>query len=113
MPVVRIDALCQCEGCGKRFGIEVDTGRDLNNNEFPDFESLVREEVRNGLTPGYVWGVRGKATVDRMSLSYQVTIQAELMLCDVCSRKCDDLPIEANLTRAQVNEALGLPGETT
>jgi hypothetical protein len=57
--------------------------------------------------------VRGKATVDRMSLSYQATIQADLTLCDICSRKCDDLPIEGNLTRAQVNRALGLPGETT
>jgi hypothetical protein len=111
MPVVRIDALCQCEGCGKRFGIEVDIGRGLNNKEFPDFEALVREEVRNGLSPGYVWGVRGKATVDRFSLSYSVTIQGELLLCDVCSKKCDDLPVEANLTREQVNEALGLAEE--
>ncbi len=113
MPVVRIDALCCCEGCGKRFGIEVDIARDLNNKIFPDFESLVREEIRNGLNPGYTWGVRGKATVDRMSLSYSVTIQADLILCDVCSRKCDDVPIEGNLTLPQVNTALGLPGETT
>lgn len=113
MSVVRVDALCQCEGCGKRFGIEIDIGRNLNNKEFPDFESLVREEIRNGLSAGYTWGVRGKTTVDRMALSGWVTIQAELMLCDVCSRKCDDLPIERNLTRAEVNGALGLPGETT
>ena len=111
MPVVRIDALCECEGCGKRFGIEVDIGRNLNNEVFPDLESLVREEIRNGLNAGYTWGVRGKATVDRLSLSYSVTIQAELMLCDVCSRKCDDVPIDDNLTREQVNEALGLKGE--
>lgn len=35
------------------------------------------------------------------------------MLCDICSKKCDDLPIEGNLTRAQVNRALGLPEGTT
>lgn len=111
MPAVRIDALCQCEGCGKRFGIELDLGRNLNNELFPDFEALVREEIRNGLSPGYTWGVRGKATVDRLSLSGSVTIQAELMLCDVCTRKCDDLPIERNLTRDEVNEVLGITGE--
>jgi hypothetical protein len=108
MPVVRIDALCQCEGCGKRFGIEVDLGRDLNNKVFPDFEALVREEIRNGLSPGYTWGVRGKATVDRLPLTGWVTIQAELMLCDVCSRKCDDVPVERNLTRAEVAKVLGI-----
>jgi hypothetical protein len=113
MSVVRVDALCQCEGCGKRFGIEVDIGRDLNNEALPDFEALVREEIRNGLSPGFVWGVRGKATVDRLPVSYSVTIQADLMLCDICSRKCDDLPIERNLTLAEVNEVLGLQGETT
>lgn len=31
------------------------------------------------------------------------------MLCDVCSKKCDDLPIERNLTRAEVNDVLGIP----
>lgn len=111
MPAVRIDALCQCEGCGKRFGIELDLGRNLTNEHFPDFDSLAREEIRNGLSPGYVWGVRGKATVDRLSLSGSVTIQADLMLCDVCTRKCDDVPVERNLTRAEVNEALGLEQE--
>jgi hypothetical protein len=113
MAVVRIDALCECEGCGKRFGIEIDIGRDLNNEVFPDFDSIAREEIRNGLNAGYVWGVRGKATVDRLPLSGCVTIQAELMLCDVCTRKCDDLPVEDNITRAQVNEALGLPAQTS
>lgn len=42
-----------------------------------------------------------------------LAMQAGLMLCDVCSKKCDLLPIEGELTRAQVNEALGLPKETT
>ena len=43
-----------------------------------------------------------------MALSYQATVQADLLLCDVCSRKCDDLPIEGDLTLAQVHEALGV-----
>lgn len=108
MPVVRIDALCECEGCQKQFGIELDLGRDLNNPLFPDFDALAREEIRNGLNPGYRWGVRGKQTVDRLPLTYSITIQAELMLCDECSHKCDDLPIERNLTLDEVNEVLGL-----
>jgi hypothetical protein len=113
MPVVRADALCECEGCGKRFGVELDIGIDLKCGDNADFEALVRDTICGGNATCYIWGVRGKATVDRMSLSYQATIQAELMLCDVCSRKCDDLPIEGALTRAQVNMALNLPDETT
>lgn len=113
MTVKRVDALCECEGCGKRFGIELDIGRDLGNEIFPDFDAIAREEIRSGHTAGYTWGVRGKATVERFPLSGSVTIQAGLMLCDVCTRKCDDLPIERNLTLAEVNGALGLPGETT
>ncbi len=113
MTVVRIDALCCCEGCGKRFGVEIDVAEELKGGSNADFEELVRDTIRGGMAACYTWGVRGKATVDRMSLSYQATIQADLMLCDICSRKCDDLPIEGNLTRAQVNRALGLPGDTT
>lgn len=113
MPAVRIDALCECEGCGKRFGVELELATEITGSFFEDFEGLVREEILSGNACCYTWGVRGKATVDRMSLSYHPTIQGELMLCDVCSRLCDDLPIEGNLTRAQVNEALGLPSETT
>lgn len=108
MSAVRIDALCECEGCGKRFGIELDLGEDLRDGEYKDFEALVRDTIRGGSCVSYIWGVRGKATIDRMSLSYQPTIQADLMLCDVCSKKCDDLPIEGALTRDQVNEALGI-----
>lgn len=110
MGVVRIDALCECEGCQKRFGIELELASELE--EYLDFEELARETIRGGNAITYTWGVRGKMTVDRLSLSYQPTIQADLMLCDVCSRKCDDLPIEGNLTRAQVNGALGLPADT-
>jgi hypothetical protein len=112
MAVVRIDALCECEGCGKRFGVEVDLAAELKGGEYEDFEALVRGTVRDGNATCYVWGVRGQRTVDRLSLSCQATVQAELLLCDICSRKCDDLPIEGALSRAQVNEALGLPGET-
>lgn len=111
MSVVRIDALCECEGCGKRFGVEIDIATDLDDN-YLDFEDMVRDTI-NGGTAGYTWGVRGKATVDRLPLTYQPTIQGDLMLCDICSKKCDDLPIEGNLTRAQVNRALGLPEGTT
>jgi len=85
---------------------------DLRDGLHPDFESLVRETIREGQCNCYTWGVRGKATVDRMPLSYHTTIQAGLMLCDICSRKCDDLPIKGALTRAQVNKILGLSGET-
>lgn len=106
MPVVRVDALCECEGCQKRFGVEVELATDLK--EHADFESLVRETVRNGDALCYTWGVRGKQTIDRMALSYQATVQAGLLLCDACSRKCDDLPVKGNLTLVQVHEALGV-----
>lgn len=113
MPVVRIDALCQCEGCGKRFGVELELAEDLKDGGHADFEALVRETIRGGLGPFYSWAVRGKQTVDRVALSYVPTIQADLMLCDICSKRCDAVPIEENLTREQVNDALGLPSETT
>lgn len=107
MPVVRIDALCRCEGCDKRFGVEIELAADIGNVD--DFEELVREEIRGGNATSYTWGVRGKMTVDRLPLSCQPTIQADLMLCDRCSKLCDDLPIEGALTRAQVEKALNLP----
>lgn len=113
MSVVRIDALCECEGCGKRFGVELELAAELKGGEHADFEALVRDTICGGQADCYVWGVRGKATVDRMALSYQATVQADLVLCDICSRKCDDLPIEGALTRAQVNRALGLPEGTS
>ena len=113
MGVVRIDALCECEGCGKRFGVELDLPGRLKGGSDEDFESLVRDTIRGGCATCYTWGVRGKATVDRMGLSGQPTIQADLMLCDVCTKKCDAIEVDRNLTRAEVNGALGLPGETT
>jgi hypothetical protein len=113
MAVVRIDALCECEGCAKRFGVELDLSGDLRDGFFEDFEALVRDTVRGGNATCYTWGVRGKATVDRIGLSYSVTVQADLLLCDICSRKCDEVPIAEALTRDQVNEALGLPKGTT
>lgn len=111
MAVVRIDALCECDGCQKRFGVELELAEEVS--DFLDFQEIVEETVRGGQCNCYTWGVRGKATIDRMSLSYQVTVQANLLLCDECSRRCDALPIDGDLTRAQVNEALGLRGETT
>ena len=111
MGVVRIDVLCMCAGCAERFGVEVERAATLSDYE--DFDALVSEAIRSGDATSFKWGVRGKATVDRLPLTYQPTIQAGLMLCDVCSKKCDDLPIEGDLTRAQVNRALGLPEETT
>ena len=113
MAIIRLDALCECEGCQKQFGIEIDIAQDFKPDVCVDFDEIVRETIRNGDSCGYRWGVRGQRTVDRMALSYNVTIQADLMLCDECSRKCDALPIEGNLTRAQVNEALGLPRDET
>lgn len=113
MSVMRIDALCECEGCGKRFGVECCLGQPIKGSFYEDFEALVRDEIRGGQANCYTWGVRGRKTIDRMALSYNATIQADLMLCDICSKKCDDLPIEGNLTRAQVNGALGLPEGTT
>lgn len=109
MSVERIDALCCCEGCGKRFGVELDIAEELA--EYPDFEELVRDTIRGGMAACYTWGVRGKATVDRFQLSYQATIQGGFLLCDLCSKKCDDLPIEGALTEDQVKKALGMEGE--
>jgi hypothetical protein len=111
MGVVRVDVLCECDGCGARFGVEVERAETLRDHD--DFDALVARTIRRGNCDFFKWGVRGKATVDRLSLTYPATIQADLMLCDVCSRKCDDFPVEGNLTRTQVNEALGLPTETT
>lgn len=113
MSVVRIDTLCECEGCGKRFGVEVDLAMDTA--AYTDFEDMVRETIRGGNATCYTWGVRGKATVDRLSLSGHPTIQADLMLCDICTKKCDavEVPEDRNLTRPEVNRALGLPAETT
>jgi len=108
MPAVRIDALCECEGCSKRFGVELELATDFGG-ELADFEELVRETITGGDATSYTWGVRGKSTVDRLPLAYQPTIQGGLMLCDRCSELCDDLPIEGNLTRAQVEKALNLP----
>ena len=107
MPVVRMDALCECEACSKRFGIEIELATETS--EFEDFEDIVRAAIKEGNTTHYVWGVRGKATVDRLPLPYRPTIQGDLMLCDRCSKICDDLPIEGALTRAQVEKALDLP----
>lgn len=108
MPVTRIDALCACDGCGKRFGVELEIAEDLKDGDHPDFESLVRETIRGGQCNCYIWGVRGKTTVDRLPLSYEATIQGDYMLCDVCSRKCDMAPIKGNLSRTQVEKVLDM-----
>ena len=104
MPIVRVDCLCECDGCDKRFGVELETAVDLD--EVESFEELVKETVRSGNPTCYTWGVRGKQTVDRFPLSYSVTIQAEMLLCDECSMKCDDFPIEGALSKEQVLAAL-------
>jgi hypothetical protein len=113
MPVVRIDALCCCEGCSKRFGVELELATNLQENPdiFPDFEALAREAIRGGQSNCYVWGVRGKATVDRLPLTCNPTIQGDFMLCDLCTTKCDNLPIKGNLTKEQVMAVLGMPSE--
>lgn len=115
MPAVRIDALCACEGCGKRFGVELELATEIKGSFFEDFEGLVRDEILSGNACCYTWGVRGKATVDRMPLSCHPTVQADLMLCDICTAKCDavEVPEDRSLTRPEVNRALGLPSETT
>jgi len=107
MAVIRVEALCECEGCQKRFGIELDLAEKLSGGDFLDFEALVRQTIRDGMSPGYITGVRGKATVERYSLTGPVTIQGNRMLCDVCTKICDALPIDRNLTRDEVNVALG------
>lgn len=109
MPVVRIDALCQCEACSKRFGVELELAEDLKGGSHEDFESLVRDTILGGNATVYTWGVRGKSTVDRLSLDGLPSIQGDLLLCDRCTKICDDLPIEGALTRAQVEKALDLP----
>jgi hypothetical protein len=109
MPTVRIDALCQCEACNKHFGVELEVAEDLKGGAYEDFEALVRDTIQGGNANFYTWGVRGKQTVDRLPLSHRPTIQADLMLCDRCSKICDDLPIEGALSREQVERALDLP----
>lgn len=104
MGVVRIDALCMCEGCAKRFGIAIDLSEELE--DYLDFEELARETIRGGQFDAYTW------TVERYPLACLPTIQGDYMLCDVCSKTCDDLPIERNLTRREVERALGLMSET-
>jgi hypothetical protein len=113
MSVVRIDVLCMCDGCADRFGVELEIGTDLKDCAYSDIEEWARDTIRGGNATCYKWGVRGRHTVDRMPLTYQATIQAGLMLCGICSWTCDNLPIEGNLTRAQVYKALGLPEHTT
>lgn len=113
MAVVRVDALCECEGCQKRFGVELELAADLKNDFPEDFEMMAREEIRAGNGTYYTWAVRGKQTVDRVTLTGYPTIQADLMLCDECTKKCDALPIERNLTRVEVNGALGLPEDVS
>jgi hypothetical protein len=104
MPVVRVDCLCECDVCSKRFGVELETTEDFSKIE--SFEELVKETVRSGNPICYTWGVRGKQTVDRFPLSYSVTIQGEMLLCDECSRKCDDYPEEGALSASQVFAAV-------
>lgn len=117
MPAVRVDILCECEGCHKRFGVEIDDiAEPLKGGRYDNFEDMVRWYIRGGNAPYYTWGVRGQRTIDRFPLSRQPIIEAGLMLCDECGRKCDDFPVEPEdraLTRAEVNKVLGLPTETT
>lgn len=107
MSVVRIDCLCECDACAKRFGVEVELATKLKDGVYIDFEDLVRDTVR-GVGGGYTWGVRGKSTVDRMALSYSCTVQGGMLLCDVCSKKCDEVPVDRNLTIAEVRRCLNL-----
>jgi len=108
VPVVRIDALCECEACSKRFGVELEVAQPLKDGIHTDFENFVRDTINGGQANFYTWGVRGKITVDRLPLTYRPTIQAGLLLCDRCSKICDNMPIEGALTRAQVEKALDL-----
>lgn len=115
MSAVRVDILCECEACYKRFGVEIDLAEDWKGGHYKDADDAAREYIRGGNAAYYTWAVRGKQTVDRVSLSCAPTIQADLMLCDICTAKCDavEVPEDRNLTRAEVNKALGLPMETT
>jgi len=104
MPIARIDTLCECDGCGKRFGIELDI--TYSPSEFDSFEELVKETVTECFAFCYSWAIRGKETVERFPLDYSVTIQAEMLLCDECSRKCDEFDVVGELTLDQVLEAI-------
>mgnify|MGYP006266259373 CR=1 FL=1 len=103
MGAVRVDVLCECEGCRKRFGVELDLAEELNGH---DFDYLAREAIRGGQSNYYIWGVRGKATVDRLPLSGYPSVQGGRMLCDVCTKTCDAIPVDRNLTREEVDCAL-------
>lgn len=104
MAVVRLDALCACDGCGKRFGVELELAADLKDHE--DFEAMTRAAIHGGQANCYVWGVRGRSTVDRLSLSGPTSVQAGKVLCDACTKRCDDYPVEGNLSAAQVDAAV-------
>lgn len=43
-----------CEGCGKRFGVELDVASDFEG--VPDFEHMVREAILDGNNTTYTWG---------------------------------------------------------
>jgi hypothetical protein len=109
MSVVRVDALCECDGCQARFGVEIDLAREFK--DFSNFDHMVREEVLNGNGTYYRWAVRGKMTVDRVRMQAAPTIQGGFLLCDNCSIKCDAMPGDDDLTREQVLAALSLPVE--
>jgi hypothetical protein len=110
MPLVRLDALCACEGCYKRFGIELDIGRNLADESWlGNFDAVVREEIASGRDDGYVWGVRGQKTVERFGTG-SVSIQGGLMLCSECTKKCDRDPRDT-LDLAAVREILGMEEE--
>jgi hypothetical protein len=115
MPIARIDILCECENphCAKRFGVELGLADEVPDSKHPKYlgdliQDLVREAIRDGNGTYYTWAVRGKITVDRISLSGPPSIQGNLMLCDACTKKCDADPKEGNLTQEEVEEILGM-----
>lgn len=108
MPVEYLDAACKCDACGKPFRVEVEAATKLTPYLDQDLETIVRDNLVAGNARAYTLGIRGKHTLDRFDLDYQATLQGGYILCDVCSRKCDDAPIEGALSKEQVEDILGL-----
>lgn len=102
MSVLRIDARCECDFCHKPFIVEIEPNETIQ--AFSDMEAIVRKAILAG-EKGYTYGVRGQKTIDRFHFDYPVTIQGGLMLCDECSKICDQID-SVDVTKEQVEQAL-------
>lgn len=122
MGIVRIEATVECDGCGKRFMVDVEPskrclfGVDQETGAaqgFVDASELAVESVRGGEWHEII--VRGQRTIARETTGDgSCSVQAGLCLCNECTAKCDAVPtvgaagehVERSLTEAEVRKAL-------